>query len=143
MTRIRPFQPGDEPALAEICVRTADAGADATGILADDRLWGDLFVLPYVARHPELAWVVHDPSGIALRVDPQLLAILRRAGAGSGPIEPPDAVRRFLDRLSGWEERRGEQAVPLAVLEHPRGGLLATGRVGRGEGLSYRGDDAR
>ena len=58
MTRVRPFQPGDEPALAEICVRTADAGADATGILADDRLWGDLFVLPYVARHPELAWVV-------------------------------------------------------------------------------------
>lgn len=63
MTRIRPFRSGDEPALAEICVRTADAGADATGILTDDRLWGDLFVLPYVARHPRLAWVVETDDG--------------------------------------------------------------------------------
>jgi hypothetical protein len=92
---------------------------------------------------PELVWVVHDPSGIALRIDPQLLSALRRAGAGSGPIEPPDPVRRFLDRLSGWEERRGGTDVPMAVLEHPRGGLLATGRVAKAEGLSYRGDDAR
>ena len=92
---------------------------------------------------PEIAWVVHGPSGIALRVDPQLLVGLRRAGAGSGPFEPPDVVRRFLDRLSGWEERRGAPNVPLAVLEHPRGGLIATGRVVQGEALSYGGDDGR
>ncbi|MGN8551405.1 UNVERIFIED_CONTAM: GNAT family N-acetyltransferase [Microbacterium sp. SLM126] len=56
--RIRPFRPGDEPALAEICLKTADAGADGTGVLDDDDLWAEIFVLPYVARHPDLAFVV-------------------------------------------------------------------------------------
>ncbi|MCH6229940.1 GNAT family N-acetyltransferase [Microbacterium sp. CFH 31415] len=58
MTRIRPFRPGDEPALADICLKTADAGADGTGVLDDDELWAEIFVLPYVVRHPELAFVV-------------------------------------------------------------------------------------
>ena len=63
MTRIRPFHPGDEPALAEICVKTADAGADATGVLDDDDLWAEIFVLPYVARHPDFAFVVEAEDG--------------------------------------------------------------------------------
>jgi ribosomal protein S18 acetylase RimI-like enzyme len=63
MTRIRPFQPGDEPAIAEICLLTADAGADGTGILEDDELWAQIFVLPYVARHPDLAFVVETDDG--------------------------------------------------------------------------------
>lgn len=58
MSRIRPYRPSDRAALYEICTRTADAGADATGILSDDSLWGDLFAVPYVERHPDLAWVV-------------------------------------------------------------------------------------
>jgi ribosomal protein S18 acetylase RimI-like enzyme len=58
VTRIRPFEPGDEAALTEICLKTADAGADASGLLDDDDLWAEIFVLPYVARHPEFAFVV-------------------------------------------------------------------------------------
>ncbi|AZC14644.1 GNAT family N-acetyltransferase [Microbacterium sp. ABRD28] len=63
MPRLRPFRPGDEPALAEICLRTADDGADAAGVLPDDDLWAALFVLPYVARHPDLASVVETDDG--------------------------------------------------------------------------------
>jgi ribosomal protein S18 acetylase RimI-like enzyme len=63
MPRIRPFRPGDEPALADICLKTADEGADATGVLEDDDLWAEIFVLPYVARHPELAFVVEADDG--------------------------------------------------------------------------------
>lgn len=63
MSLIRPFRPGDEPALAEICLRTADAGADGAGILADDDLWAEVFVLPYAARHPDLAFVVETDDG--------------------------------------------------------------------------------
>ncbi len=63
MPRIRPFRPGDEPALAEICLKTADAGADATGVFEDDRIWAEVFVLPYVARHPDLAFVVETDDG--------------------------------------------------------------------------------
>lgn len=54
---LRPFRPGDETAIAEVCVRTADDGADATGLLDDDALWPAVFALPYVARHPDLAFV--------------------------------------------------------------------------------------
>lgn len=63
MPRIRPFRPGDESALSDICLRTADAGADGTGIFADDDLWGEVFVLPYVARHPEFAFVLESDDG--------------------------------------------------------------------------------
>ena len=63
MSRIRPFRPGDEPALADVCLKTADAGADATGVLDDDELWAEIFVLPYVARHPEFAFVVESDDG--------------------------------------------------------------------------------
>ncbi len=65
MTRIRAFHPGDEGALADVCLRTADAGADATGVLTDDRIWAEIFVLPYVAREPRLAFAV-EMSGRVL-----------------------------------------------------------------------------
>lgn len=58
MPRIRPYEFADRAAVADICVRTADAGADATGMFRDDLLWADVFVLPYVDRHPDLASVV-------------------------------------------------------------------------------------
>ena len=63
MPHIRPFRAGDEAALAEVCLRTADAGADATGIFDDDAIWAEVFVLPYVQRHPDLAFVVETDDG--------------------------------------------------------------------------------
>lgn len=56
---IRSARPGDEAALADICLRTADAGSDATGLI-DDAIWAEVYVLPYAARHPEFAFVVAD-----------------------------------------------------------------------------------
>ncbi|OJU38838.1 MAG: GNAT family N-acetyltransferase [Microbacterium sp. 69-10] len=47
----------------EVCVKTADVGRDATGLFRDDRLWGDIFAVPYVERHPDLAWVVESADG--------------------------------------------------------------------------------
>jgi ribosomal protein S18 acetylase RimI-like enzyme len=63
MTGIRPFRPGDEEAIARICLLTADAGQDATGILPEDDLWAAVYALPYVARHPEFAFVAEDDTG--------------------------------------------------------------------------------
>lgn len=62
---IRSFRPGDESALAEICLRTADAGGDATGIFEDDDIWAHVWVLPYLERHPDLAFVVEDGGVVA------------------------------------------------------------------------------
>lgn len=71
--RIRSFHPGDEPYLTNICVKTADAGNDATGILPDDELWAHIFALPYAERHPDLAFVVASdadkPIGYILGTD--------------------------------------------------------------------------
>lgn len=63
MSHIRSYHPDDRSALFKICVRTADAGADATGLLRDDELWGLLFAVPYAERHPDLAWVVEADDG--------------------------------------------------------------------------------
>lgn len=60
MPRIRAYRAGDDAALAAVCLRTADAGADATGVLDDDAIWAEIFVLPYVARHPEFAFVLES-----------------------------------------------------------------------------------
>lgn len=65
MPGIRPYRPGDESELASVCLQTADSGSDATGLLDDDALWANLFVLPYVARHPELAFVAEADDGRA------------------------------------------------------------------------------
>lgn len=63
MTGIRPYRPEDRAALHEICVRTADAGADATGHFEQDDLWGLLYAVPYAERHPDLAWIVESEDG--------------------------------------------------------------------------------
>lgn len=60
---IRAYEPADEPMLYEICLRTGDAGRDATGLHADPRLPGLLFVGPYLAFQPELAFVLDRGDG--------------------------------------------------------------------------------
>jgi ribosomal protein S18 acetylase RimI-like enzyme len=63
MPQIRPYRPGDESALASICLRTADTGRDATGLLEDDDIWASMFVLPYLEHDPAFASVVVSDSG--------------------------------------------------------------------------------
>jgi len=64
--QIRPYRPEDRDALFDICVKTADAGRDATGVFSDDELWGLLFAVPYAERHPDLCWVVDAGDGHAI-----------------------------------------------------------------------------
>lgn len=60
---LRGYEPRDLEDLVEVCIRTADVGGDATGMLDDDRLWADIYLLPYLERHPELAFVVENDTG--------------------------------------------------------------------------------
>lgn len=79
---------------------------------------------------PEVAWLSHQPSGVALRLDPQLLARLRDLAHSDGAAEPPEPVARFLTRLAGWEETDGDRgADEFAVLARPRGELMVAGAV--------------
>lgn len=78
---------------------------------------------------PDVAWLAHTASGIALRLDSDLLSRLALARNSSGPLKPPEVVQRFLSRLAGWEESKGGSALhgdQMAVLERPRGELVVT-----------------
>ena len=61
---LRSFAAGDTDACYEICLRTADNGGDATALHADPRIVGDVWVAPYLARHPECAVVLEDDEGV-------------------------------------------------------------------------------
>jgi len=63
---VRRYRTEDAGAVAEICVRTADAGQDATGLYRDPSILADLFALPYAALDPELAFVLDDGAGRAV-----------------------------------------------------------------------------
>lgn len=122
--RIRPFRPGDEPALADICLKTADAGADATGVLDDDDLWAEIFVLPYVARHPDLAFVVETDDG-------------RVVGY---VVSAPD-TRAFEEWFrSEWWPRRGSRWPRPSAPSTRQDGIVAYA-YGRGAGAEPYGDD--
>jgi len=56
--RIRPFRPGDEPALMEVCRRTADAGGDSSYLFSERDLVGTIWCMPYLVLEPDLASVV-------------------------------------------------------------------------------------
>jgi ribosomal protein S18 acetylase RimI-like enzyme len=57
---IRPYRSDDRDAVYEVCVRTGDAGGDATGKYRNDDLLPDIFAGPYLYLEPELAFVLDD-----------------------------------------------------------------------------------
>jgi ribosomal protein S18 acetylase RimI-like enzyme len=63
LPKIRPYREQDLAAVYDICVRTADAGADARGKYRSDDLMPDLFAGPYLFLAPELAFVLEDGRG--------------------------------------------------------------------------------
>lgn len=62
---IRPYVPGDLPALYDICLKTGLSGGDATHLYADPKIIGDIYAAPYAALQPDLALAVEDEAGVA------------------------------------------------------------------------------
>jgi len=63
--RLRPATPDDLPALYRVCLRTGDAGKDATHLQDDPNLLGEVFVGPYVMLEPALAFTLEGARGPA------------------------------------------------------------------------------
>jgi ribosomal protein S18 acetylase RimI-like enzyme len=63
---LRPYRPDDLDALYEICLETGDSGKDATPIVHDPKLFGEIFAAPYGVLEPEHAVVLDDGSGRAV-----------------------------------------------------------------------------
>jgi len=57
---IRPYRDADYTGISRVCLLTALAGKDATGVYSSDGLVADIFARPYVFLEPELAFVVDD-----------------------------------------------------------------------------------
>lgn len=62
---MRPYRRADLDALYDICLRTGDAGGDASRLVDDPRLLGEIYAAPYAVLEPEHAFVVDDGSGHA------------------------------------------------------------------------------
>lgn len=60
---LREYRPGDRDDLYAVCLRTGDAGRDATALHHDPRLLGEVWVGPYVELEPDLAIVLDDGAG--------------------------------------------------------------------------------
>ena len=65
---VRSATMADLPALYEVCLRTGDAGGDATAQFDDPDLLGSVYVGPYVALDGTIALVGVDAEGIGAYV---------------------------------------------------------------------------
>ena len=62
---IRPAEATDVRAVYEVCLKTGDAGGDATPLYRDDPdALGHRYAGPYLALEPELAFVLEDDTGV-------------------------------------------------------------------------------
>jgi len=61
---IRPYDSGDLDSLYDVCIRTADAGGDATHLHDDVMLPGHVFAAPYAVLEPERSFVAADDEGV-------------------------------------------------------------------------------
>lgn len=63
---IRPHRLDDLDRIFEITVRTGATGRDATDLVDEPRLFGELWSAPYVTLEPEHAHVLDDGTGDAI-----------------------------------------------------------------------------
>lgn len=88
--RIRPYHPSDLCSVYDICVRTADCGADASGAHADPQILGHYYAAPYAVFEPELCFILtadavpcgyvlgtRDSAGFSLRCEAEWFPVLR------------------------------------------------------------------
>lgn len=107
---IRPYRPGDLPALYDICLRTGAAGEDATAQYPpeDHDLLGTIFAAPYAVLEPESAFVVDDGHGQAV-------------GYVLGAADTAAFAKRFRDEwlptvADRFPAPQGEPATPSAEM---------------------------
>lgn len=112
---IRPARASDRPALDAICLRTGDLGGDATALYRDPGLLAQVYVGPYLALEPGLAFVVVDDDD---RVGGYVLGARDTADFEQ---RTEDAWWPPLRRRYPLGEDRGEaDAAVVDLLHHPR-----------------------
>jgi ribosomal protein S18 acetylase RimI-like enzyme len=140
---IRSYRPDDLDAVYEICLRTGDAGSDASHLVSDPDLPGHVYAGPYLALCPELAFVLDDDGAVAGYVigalDTRAFVdayrerwLPRLTSSHPPPVAPPAThEERLLDVL-----HRPELLLTPSFPEHPSHlhVNLLPGAQGRGQG---------
>lgn len=117
MNTIRPYRPADRNALYAICIRTGDAGRDATALYRDPVILPDIFTGPYLLLEPELAFVLLDNEDRAVGYivgtadTPRFVAAYRRDWL-------PLVARRY-PRPGVHVSRESRDAERIHELHHP------------------------
>lgn len=137
----------DHDALAAICLKTGDAGTDATAREDDQRLLGLIYAIPYQVLESELAFVIEGPAGASgylfgardtetfnARLAAEWYPGLQRRLADPGPDQS-----RW--RGSDWARYRihhPDLDVPDALAAYPSHGHIDLLPVARGKGIGRR-----
>lgn len=64
MAEIRPYRASDLDKIYDICLKTGDAGKDASRLYRDPELLGHVYAGPYGVHAPQTALVVEDEEGV-------------------------------------------------------------------------------
>lgn len=115
---IRPYRPADEPALYDVCLRTGDLGGDATGRYADPALIGHVYVGPYLALAPRLAFVLDPGDGPPLGYVLGALDTVEFAARCEESWWPP-LRRRYPDPAGIPESERTPDQRLASFIHHP------------------------
>ena len=137
----------DHSALAMVCLRTGDAGEDASGKEDDPELLGLVYALPYQVLEPDLAFVVEGPGGVCgyllgaldtaafnARLAAEWYPHLRQRTTDPGP--DPSGWRG-----SDWLRRQVHHpdfTVPEALATYPSHGHIDLLPQARGIGIGQR-----
>ena len=61
---IRSYNPADTSAVYKICLKTGNAGQDATDLFFDPLVLGHIYVGPYMEFEPQSVFILEDDQGI-------------------------------------------------------------------------------
>jgi GNAT superfamily N-acetyltransferase len=144
---LRQATDADHPALRMVCLKTGDAGEDATAREDDPNLIGQIYAVPYQVFEPDFAFVIDNPSGVAGyllgafntaafydRLATNWYPALQRRVTDPGP----DASRW---QGSDWARHRihhPDLEIPLALTAFPSHGHIDLLPQARGKGIGRR-----
>jgi ribosomal protein S18 acetylase RimI-like enzyme len=137
----------DHDALADVCLKTGDAGKDATKREDDPRLLGLIYAIPYQVLEPDLAFAIDGPEGVSgylfgaldthafnarLAKDwyPRLQAEMADPGPDSANWRGSDWARRQI--------HHPDFTTPKALAAYPSHGHIDLLPEARGKGIGRR-----
>jgi ribosomal protein S18 acetylase RimI-like enzyme len=122
---IRPYRPDDLGAVYEVCLKTGNAGSDASALYEDPLLLGHVYVGPYVTLEPELAFVLEDEGGVcgyALGARDSKAFARRLIEAWWPPLrsrypDPPGPAESWSPTQHLWHRLHHPESEPPAALD--------------------------